>query len=183
MSDAEEPPTEEPNKKPSTAMRRRWEPSMHGGRRVPSTTGSRRGVPPSTPSGRRGIPTANGCDRRQDVYQMRNGCQMRSGSTKLWWSASEEQSVDSQASEAHAVDRWWTVLLLQTSTTSEDRLTVLEGMMMNVRNDLQARCMTAWGTQRMDNLKAEGPLALRGARTPERQPTEPTPGEIEGVHA
>ena len=35
----------------------------------------------------------------------------------------------------------------------------------------------------MDNLKAEGPLALRGARTPERQPTEPTPCEIEGVHA
>ena len=31
----------------------------------------------------------------------------------------------------------------------------------------------------MDNLKAEGPLALRGARTPERQPTEPTPCEIE----
>ena len=72
---------------------------------------------------------------------------------QLRWSASDGQSFDSQASEGHAFDRWWTegqpsdnwwpVLQFQTSTTSEDRLTVLEGMMMDVRNDLQARCMTA----------------------------------------
>ena len=39
---------------PSTAMRRRGYPSMHGGRRGPSTTGSREGVPPSTLGARGG---------------------------------------------------------------------------------------------------------------------------------
>ena len=113
--------------------------------------------------------------------------------TQLRWSAPERQLCDCQASDGQAFDRWWTegqpsdnwwpVLQLQTSTTSEDRLTVLEGMMMDVRNYLQARCMTAWGTRRVDNLEADGPLTRRGARTPELQPTEPIPCEIEGVPA
>jgi hypothetical protein len=54
-------------------------------------------------------------------------------------------------------------------------------MMMDVQNDLQARCMTAWGTRCVDNLEVDGPLTRRGARTPELQPTEPTPCEIEAT--
>ena len=104
-----------------------------------------------------------------------------SSALQLRWQASEGQAFDRWWTEVQSSDNWWPVLQFQTSTTSEDRLTVLEGMMMDVRNDLQARCVTAWGTQCMDNLKVEGPLALRGARTPERQPTEPTPCEIEAT--
>ena len=36
-------------------MRRRGYPPMHGGRRGPTTTGSRQGVSPSTPGGRGGV--------------------------------------------------------------------------------------------------------------------------------
>ena len=146
MSDADEQPTTELNTIPLTTPCRRCDPSIHAGRRGPSTTGSRRGVLPLTSSGRRG-----------------------------WWPASRgELPVDSHASEECVFDRWWTIVQFQTKTSFEDRLTVFKCTMMKVRIALQAGCMTAWRTQHMDSLKAEGPLALRDARTSERQPTEPT---------
>ena len=65
---------------PSTAMRRRGNPSMHGGRRGPSTTGSRRGVLPSTPGGRGGMLPIGG-NHGTNGYQVQSGSQTRDGLT------------------------------------------------------------------------------------------------------
>ena len=54
---------------------------MHGGRRVPSTTGSRRVVLPSTPGGRRVMLPMIGGNHGTNGYQVQSGSQTRDGLT------------------------------------------------------------------------------------------------------
>ena len=107
---------------PSIAMRRRGDPPMHGGRRGPTTTGSRQGVSPSTPGGRGGLRPIDGNNGTngnhvQNGNQVKNGLFMKRGERRKKTKLKEEHkaqkkygSIQMMKMKIIKVHKQWTVM-------------------------------------------------------------------------